>query len=95
MVLLSFRPLTDYQSTLGQQAVTTGKTPTFRSPLHTPAADPKSKAVEMIRCFLASADPDLVPRADAFFEAGITDFDQLVAFHCLSDTIKAAFLTSV
>jgi hypothetical protein len=81
---------------LGQQpAVTTGSiNNAFLSPLHRPVLA-NSISVETIRAFLASAYPDLVPRAGAFFEAGITTFDQLVAFHCLSESVKAAFLKLV
>lgn len=81
---------------LGQQpALTTGSIKNaFLSPLHRPVLA-NSISVETIRAFLASAYPDLVPHADAFFAAGITNFDQLVAFHCLSAPIKAAFLKLV
>ncbi|GAA5967028.1 hypothetical protein JCM8115_003498 [Rhodotorula mucilaginosa] len=78
-----------------QPAVTTGSiNNAFLSPLHRPVLA-NSISVETIRAFLASAYPDLVPRAGAFFEAGITTFDQLVAFHCLSESVKAAFLKLV
>lgn len=67
----------------------------FRPPPRTPIVDANPISVETIRFLLASAYPDLVPRADAFFEPGITDFDQLVAFHCLSAPIKEAFIKLV